>query len=147
MPLPKGVRIGGRKAGTPNKANIAARLRIEGEAEPIGRLVEAANTGKVKIGETEVALDAGQYLSVLRELRRVVVPDAKSRAVSLTLPTIKTAQDVSAALSAVFEAMSRGEIAIDEAETIAGMLESKRRAVELVDLEQRIAALEARGGK
>jgi hypothetical protein len=46
-----GQRLGGRQAGTPNRVNLAARLRIEGEADPVGRLIEAARTGKVRIGE------------------------------------------------------------------------------------------------
>jgi hypothetical protein len=139
-----GMRLGGRKAGVPNKANIATRLRIEKEADPIGRLVTAASTGKVKIGDTEIDLDVDQYLSVLRELRRVIVPDAKSRAISLSLPPLGTAQDVSKALGAVFDAMASGEITVDEAATIAGVLETKRRAVELADLEARLMVLEGR---
>ena len=143
MSRPPGLpKTGGRKQGVSNKANIATRLRIEQEADPIGRLVTAASTGKVKIGETEMVLDIDQYLSVLRELRRVIVPDAKSRAVSLSLPPLRTAQDVSDALGAVFDAMGRGEITVDEAATIGGVLEGKRRAVELVDLENRLSALE-----
>jgi hypothetical protein len=139
-----GIRYGGRKAGTPNKANIAARLRIEQEADPIGRLIEAANTGKVRIGGEETALSADQYLSVLRELRRVIVPDAKSRTLALALPPVSTAEDVSKALAVVFEAMAKGELAVDEAASMAEILESKRRAVELVDLERRLSALEAK---
>jgi hypothetical protein len=139
-----GMRLGGRKAGVPNKANLATRLRIEQEADPIGRLLNAANTGKVKIGETEIDLDVDQYLSVLRELRRVIVPDAKSRAISLSLPPLGSAQDVSNALGEVFDAMARGEITVDEAATVAGVLEQKRRAVELADLEARLTVLEGR---
>ena len=139
-----GMRLGGRKAGVPNKANLATRLRIEQEADPIGRLITAAKTGTVKIGETETALNVDQHLSVLRELRRIIVPDAKSRAISLSLPPLGTAQDVSKALGAVFDTMARGEITVDEAATVAGVLEQKRRAVELADLEARLMVLEGR---
>jgi hypothetical protein len=42
-------------------------------------------------------------------------------------------------------AMARGEITPSEAATVAGVLDVKRRALELVELEQRVAALERQG--
>jgi hypothetical protein len=40
--------------------------------------------------------------------------------------------------------MADGEITPDEAATITGVLEAKRRAIETVELEKRIAALEGK---
>jgi len=43
---------------------------------------------------------------------------------------------------AVIAAMAKGEITPDDAGTIAGVLEARRRAIETVELEARMVALE-----
>jgi hypothetical protein len=58
------------------------------------------------------------------------------------LPPIKTAADLVRALGNVAAAMAAGDITPDEAQAVASVLESKRRAIETVDLEARIVALE-----
>lgn len=138
-----GERRGGRAKGTPNRTHISARLRIEREADPVGRLIDAARTGKLKLGEREDDLDADQYLGVLRELRKMVMPDAKSAPVRLDLPPLEGASDLVKAIAAIIAQLGMGNLAPDEAATIAGVLETKRRAIETADLEQRIAKLEA----
>jgi hypothetical protein len=60
------------------------------------------------------------------------------------LPPIGTINDIAAAISATLAAMSKGEITPSEAATVAGVLDVKRRALELIELEQRVAALEQR---
>ncbi len=133
---------GGRKAGVPNKANLSARLRVEQEADPVGVLIRAANTGKVTIGGEEVALTPDQHLNVVRELRRIAVPDAKSATVRIDLPAVKTAPDVLAAIGKVVAEMASGQLAPDEAAAIAAVLEGKRKAIETVEIEERLARLE-----
>ena len=64
------------------------------------------------------------------------------RPVRLRLPEIGGAQDVLSALATTIKAMGLGEITPDEAATIAGVLDAKRRAIEAVQLEERIAKLE-----
>jgi hypothetical protein len=49
---------------------------------------------------------------------------------------------VLAALSSTVEAMAGGEITPDEAAVVAGVLETKRKAIETVELEARLARLE-----
>jgi len=44
---------------------------------------------------------------------------------------------------AVLQAASCGRLLLDEAAALVGMMESKRRAMETIDLEQRLQALEA----
>ena len=61
---------------------------------------------------------------------------------SLDLPAMETAADIVAGLSEVAAAMANGEITPDEAQAVAAVLEGKRRAVETVALEARIATLE-----
>ena len=67
--------------------------------------------------------------------------------VSLPLPVVNTAGDVLAALGATIKAMGEGTITPDEASTIAGVLEVKRRAIEASELRSRISALEERNVK
>jgi hypothetical protein len=73
-----------------------------------------------------------------------IAPVRKGRPVSLPLPVVNTAGDVLAALGATIQAMAEGDITPDEAATVAGVLEVKRRAIETSELEARIKAIEER---
>ena len=61
---------------------------------------------------------------------------------SLSLPPIKAAVDVVVALGAVADAMAAGELTPEEASAAAGVLEAHRRAVETLNLEERLRRLE-----
>jgi hypothetical protein len=139
-----GQRLGGRQAGTPNKNNLLARLRVEREADPIGKLIEASKTGVLHLGDKRLELDTDQALSVIRELRRIAVPDAKGVTLNLELPVIKTAADIDAAQNIIIAAIGSGEITAEEADKLSEIVERKRRALETVEFEERIKALEAR---
>ena len=67
---------------------------------------------------------------------------APGSTISLALPPVTTAAEVLDALGAVIEATAKGEVTPDEAATVAGILEAKRKAIETVDIERRVAALE-----
>ncbi len=71
-----------------------------------------------------------------------VWPARKSRPVSLSLPEIETPADVVVALGAVADAVGAGDISPDEGAAVASVLEMKRKAIETIELEARIAALE-----
>jgi hypothetical protein len=58
-------------------------------------------------------------------------------------PRKKAAAAVDAAFSAVVRALAAGEIAPDDAATITGVLEMKRKALETIDIERRLMLLEA----
>ena len=53
-----------------------------------------------------------------------------------------TAEDVMKAQGAVVATMARGEITPDDANTIVGILEARRRAIETVELESRVQIIE-----
>lgn len=55
---------------------------------------------------------------------------------------ITAAADLVKTLSAVTDAMARGVISAEEAQAAAAVLDHQRKAVETLDLERRIAALE-----
>lgn len=76
-----------------------------------------------------------------------VLPAAKSRAIAIDLPELKTAADGMEALNRVFSSLSRGEITIDEAQGLASLVETHRKTVETVDHEERLRKLEERTQK
>ena len=75
-----------------------------------------------------------------------LLPPLKSRPLTFTLPKIKTAEDVIAAYTALFDALAQGQITMEEAATLKDLLESMRRAVETEDLARRMARVEATMG-
>jgi len=122
----------GKAKGTRHKATMAVEALLEGEAEALTRkCIDLA-----KAGDT----------TALRLCMERLAPAMKSRAVHLSMPSIETAADVLKAQSAAIGAMASGEITPDEAATIAGVLEAKRKAIETADLERRLTAIEASVG-
>jgi hypothetical protein len=71
-----------------------------------------------------------------------ILPARKSRLMTLDLPPITNANDVSAAVGAVAAAMAAGELTPEEASAVAGVIEAKRRAIETVEHEERLRKLE-----
>ena len=60
----------------------------------------------------------------------------------IALPPLKAAEDASAAVAALLQAVAAGELTPSEGEAVAKLVEVHRRAVELVELEDRITRLE-----
>lgn len=118
----------GRPAGSRNKAT----LMLDHLAESEGAAVLQAVLASAKGGDMAAA----------RLILDRVWPARRSRRVSLALPTIVTAEDVLCAMGAVVDAVAAGQITPDEGAAVAGILESKRRVIETVGLEHRLAALE-----
>lgn len=118
----------GKPKGARNKATLAAEALFDGEAEAITRKA------------IEKALDGD--MTAIRLCLERILPAVKSRPITIKLPTIKTAEDITAAHGAVIAAMAKGEITPDDASTITGILEARRRAIETVDIEARLAKIE-----
>ncbi len=130
-PFPPGN--AGKPKGTRHRVTMAVEALLDGEAEALTRTaIEAAKAGD---------------MTALRLCLDRIAPPPKGRRVSLDLPQIETAADVTKALSAAVQAAAAGEITLDEAGQVAGLLEAQRKAIETADLEARLAALEAKGGK
>ena len=118
----------GRRAGSRNKATLALDKIADDAGEDIlKKMVEAA-------------LDGDRHAAEL-VLQRIW-PTRKSRPIALALPSIQSASDVVAAVGAIADAVGAGEITPDEGQAVASILEAKRRAIETVDLESRLSALE-----
>ena len=68
--------------------------------------------------------------------------ERRGRPVTLDLPALTNAADLAAALGSVVNAVASGELSPEEGQAVAAILEGQRRALETVDLEQRLSALE-----
>jgi hypothetical protein len=123
----------GRPKGAKHKTTLAIEALLDGQAEAL----------------TQKAIDAALAgdTTALRLCLDRIAPPPKGRRVSLDLPQIETAADVTRALSAAVQAVASGEITLDEAGQVAGLLEAQRKAIETADLEARLAALETKGDK
>ena len=130
--FPKGVsgNPSGRPKGARNKATILAESLLDGEAEAITRkAIELAKDGN---------------LVALRLCFDRLLPPRRARPITFALPKIATAADLLAAHDSLLEAASKGEITIEDAVKISGLLEAKRRAIDTADLAERLAQIEAK---
>jgi hypothetical protein len=120
----------GKPRGTRNATLIALdAIGSEGAQEILQKAVELAKAG-----------DARSMEIILQR----IWPVRKGRPVALDLPAVTTAQNVQDALAAVIEAMGEGEITPDEAAAVSSIIETQRRTIETLTLEQRIEALEGK---
>jgi len=120
----------GRPRGARHKTTLAVEALLDGEAERLTR----------KAIEMALAADT----TALRLCLERIAPLRKGRPVVFTLPAIRTAADVLTALTALVRATAKGQLTPEEAASIAGVIETGRKALETVELEARLVALEAR---
>jgi len=123
----------GKPRGTLHKATQAALALLEGEGEALTRKA------------VEMAL-AGDTTALRLCLERLI-PPRKERHVSVDLPSVSTVADLGLVTSALLEAAGQGVITPGEAQALGGLVEAHRKALELGEIERRIAALENKGGK
>jgi hypothetical protein len=124
----KGNKLGGGKTGSRHKVTKAVEALLEGEAEGLTRkAVEMALTGDTV---------------ALRLCLDRIDPPKKDRAVSITLPKVRTAQDTVQASSTVLDAVAEGNITPDEGARILSLLTAHKALIETCDLEVRLSALE-----
>ena len=118
----------GRPKGALNKATLATKALLDGEAEALTRkAVELAKAGN------PVAL---------RLCLERFLPPRKDRPISFNLPKVEGVQDLPKVLGAILEAVAQGEITPGEGQTLTAMLDAYRKGLETTDLEARITALE-----
>lgn len=120
----------GKPVGTRHKTTLAVEALLDGEAEALTRAA--------------IDLALGGDTVALRLCLDRVAPPRKGRTVIFPLPSIATASDVLKGLEALLAAVSEGAVTPDEAATIAQVLEAKRKAIETVEIEARVAKLEER---
>jgi hypothetical protein len=120
----------GRPAGARNKATLAVLDLLEGQAQALTqRAVELALAGDT---------------TALRLCIERLAPPRKDSPVMFPLPRMATAHDAAQAAGAVLQAVSSGELTPIEGAQVMGLVDSFRRALEVSELETRMAALEER---
>lgn len=132
--------IGGRKSGEARRKKRDMREYMQAlldtqqdgtsGAEAIAlALFEKALSGDVKACEAVMA-------SVGQTPRQTVPP--------IDLPELDSAADLPKLTSAIFQAVTQGQLAPSEANALASLVGCHSKALETADLEQRITALEQR---
>lgn len=120
----------GRPLGARNQRTVALEELLDGEIEAITRrAIEAAKAGDI---------------AAIRLVMDRVLPPARSRPILIDLPMVTDAASVSSAQSEILKAVALGDLRLDEAESLSGLLEARRKSLETVELEDRIKQLEAR---
>ena len=118
----------GRRPGARNRTSALALKLMDADAEPvILALIKAAKGGDV---------------AAIQLVLERVAPLPRNRPVQFDMPAIETAADLGEAMGAILQAAADGELTPDEAVSIASLIETRRRTIETLELEQRIAALE-----
>jgi hypothetical protein len=118
----------GRRPGARNKATLAAEALFDSEAEALSRkAVELALGGSE--GALRLCLD------------RIIAP-RRERPIQLTVPPIRSASDIAAAMGAIVKAAAQGAITADEAFKLSHMVDTFVRAIETSDFDRRLQILE-----
>lgn len=126
----EGNSLGGKPKGARHKTTLAIEALLEGQHEAL--------TQKA----ISMAL-AGDTVALRLCLDRIA-PARKDSAVSIELPTVRTAAEAVEASATVLAAVAAGEVTPDEAGRVMAVLTAHRSILETGDLEARIAALETR---
>ena len=119
----------GKPAGSRHKATLAAEALLDGEAEKLTR----------KCVEMALAGDA----TAMRLCFDRLLPPRRERPVNFALPEIKRAADIIDATSALAAAVADGELVPGEAAALSSLLGNVAKAIELAEIEERLARLEA----
>ena len=118
----------GRPRGSRNKSTLLLEKLMIDDGEGVVRsVVDLAKDGDIQAAR--LVLDR-------------IMPARKGRPVRINLPVVKTPADVLRALSATVQAMAKGELTPEEAAILSGVLETRRKAIETVEIEHRLAAVE-----
>lgn len=118
----------GRPAGTRNHATILAEQLMGADIEAIiDSIITSAKNGDMTAAKL-----------VLERL----VPVKKGRPISLNLPPVPTKDQLIHEFDAIIKAVAEGEIGPSEAQSLASVLEAKKRMFDMEDVERRVTALE-----
>jgi hypothetical protein len=116
------------RAGSRNKATLAIEALLDGEAEQITR----------KAIEMALAGDG----PALRLCMERIAPPRKDRPIAFSLPKLTSPADAVTAASALVSAVGSGELTPSEAGELQKLIDGYTRAVELTDIQERLARLE-----
>jgi hypothetical protein len=119
----------GKPRGARHKSTLAAEALLDGQAEALSRKA------------VELAL-AGDTVALRLCLERIL-PARRERPIQLALLPLDGVAGLAATSAALLDAVAAGEVTPGEAGELARLLEAHRKLVETVELEARLARLEA----
>jgi hypothetical protein len=120
----------GRPKGSRNAATLLIEQMLVDDAEALTRaLIKRAKAGNA---------------SAMQICFARLAPAPKDRAIEITLPAQRSLADLMGAHDMLLQQVASGHLAPAEAETVSKLLENRRRAFEMTELEARLAAIEAR---
>ena len=100
--------------------------------------------GAKEITETIIDAAKGGDLAAARLVLERLAPPMRERPISVDLPSTDSADGIAAAQGVILQAVATGELLPGEGETLAGIVETRRKALETLELEARITALEGK---
>jgi hypothetical protein len=119
----------GRPRGSRNKATLMAQALLDAHSEAlIKKCLHMALTGDA----------AAMRLCIER-----LLPTRRELPVSVALMRGRTAAEIAQTLDVLLKYVSSGQLTPTEAQTLASILEQRRRAIETEEHEARLRALEA----
>ncbi len=122
------------------------RGKPKGAINKTTRLALELFEGGIKnIAEVVIKQAQDGDLTAARLVLDKLVPNARERAVELPgLPSTESPAGVAEAQAAILQAVASGDLTPGEAATLSGIVENRRKAIETLELEQRIKAIEER---
>jgi hypothetical protein len=118
----------GRKPGSKNRTTVVAAALLDSEAEMLVRkAVELAKASDVPM---------------LKFLLGRILP--RERPIELDLPPMNFADDAVAALASILAAVAQGRISPNEGASLAALVDTYTRAIDMADVVLRVDALEAK---
>jgi hypothetical protein len=141
-----GNKTGGRQKGTPNKATAEVRaLASDYGPAAFRKLAELAGLAKDEAGNSmpPASSETARISAIGMLLDRGFGKALPGRLIEIDLPDTGTPAGVAQAVTAVTRAAACGQITTSEAQDLCGVLDVQRRAIELSDIEARLAKLEA----
>ena len=118
----------GRPKGARNRATRLAEELLDEEAVALMRkAIDLAKAGDI---------------TALRLCLERLIPRRVERPIEFALPPISEPKDAIAALSRIMEGLGRGELTASEAQSLVSVVQAALKAIEVLDLDQRLAALE-----
>jgi hypothetical protein len=118
----------GRPRGSRNATTLALESLLDGQAEAITqKAVELALAGD---------------MTAIRLCMDRVLPPRKDRLVTFSLPSINSAQDAAATVSAVLAAVAAGDLTPADAGEISKLIEAFVKVFETAELAERVKRLE-----
>jgi hypothetical protein len=120
----------GRKPGALNKSTMTAQALLDGEAEALTRKA------------VDLALEGN--MAALKLCLERLLPPRKERPLSISLPDVDGAADLPRLTAALIRAVGTGELTAGEAAGLSTLAANHGKTLELMELEKRVAALEAK---